>query len=156
MLMNKKEHFFKMAHCINEEYKWSIQPVEVDVKRHQISVQLSTTVKRTKKGSRVIKDGKGYKRIISGTKILVEKKPHYKKPSWNPPRAKELRVSDDGENWFEPTSEDYKELTGLYVEYWGHNNKWNRFIENGELVKRDKVEYAFVDAIDTIDTKQMH
>ena len=139
-----------MAHCINEEYKWSIQPVEVDVKRQQISVQLSTSVKERGKGN-LTRDSidKGYKRIFSETNILVEKKPHYKNASWNPPRVKELRVSYDGENWSESTSKDYKELTGLYVEYWGHNNKWNRFIENGKLVKHDKVEYAFVDAIDT-------
>lgn len=140
-----------MAHCINEEYR-SMQPVEVDIKSKQISVQLSTTVKRTKQGSGFITNNSikdGYKRVICGNNILVEKKPHYKNAYWNPPRVKELRVSYDGENWSEPISKDYKELTGLYVEYWGHNSKWNRFIENGQLVNHNKVNYAFVDAIDT-------
>lgn len=140
-----------MAHCVMEEYR-SMQPVEVDIKRQQISVQLSTTVKRTKKGSgfitkKSIEDG--YKRVICGNNILVEIAPHYKDPRWNPPRVKELRVSCDGENWSESTSKNYKELTGLYIDYKGDNGKWNSFIENGKLVKNDKVEFAFVDAIDT-------
>ena len=50
--------------------------------------------------------------------------------------------------WFY-TKSNYTELTGLYVDYKGDNNKWNSFIENGKLVKNDKIEYAFVDAIDT-------
>lgn len=135
-----------MAHCVIEEYR-SIQPVKVRVKRHLISVQLSTSVKAREKGG-LTRDSidKGYKRIISETNILVEKKPHYKKASWNAPRAKELRASFDGEKWYESTS---KELTGLYVDYKGDNGKWNSFIENGKLVKNDKIEYAFVDAIDT-------
>jgi len=143
-----------MEQCYEEEID-SIDPESIKVKQQEISVKLSTTVKENKKGKRQLKNGSikdGYKRIISGTKILVEKAPHYKKPSWNPPRAKELRVSYDGKYWFYTKSE-YTELRGLYVDYKGHNNKWNRFIENGELVKHDKVEYAFVDAIDT---KQMH
>ena len=65
---------------------------------------------------------------------------------------KELRASYDGKNWFYTKSE-YTELTGLYVDYKGDNGKWNRFIENGKLVKNDKIEYAFVDAIDTRQTR---
>jgi hypothetical protein len=143
-----------MEECYEEEIE-SMDPESVYVKQRQISVQLSTTVKRTKKGSRSIEDDsikEGYKRIISGTKILVEKKPHYRKVSWNPPRAKELSVSCDGENWSEPISKEYTELRGLYVKYKGTTGDWYRFIENGELVKHNKIEYSFVDAIDTRQT----
>lgn len=146
-----------MDHCYEEEIE-SMDPESVYVKQRQISVQLSTTVKENKKEKRHLKKESiedGYKRVICGTKMLVERAPHYKDPSWNPPRAKELRVSYDGKYWFYTNSE-YTELRGLYVEYRGTSDEWNRFIENGELVKHDKVEYAFVDAIDTIDTRQTH
>ena len=140
-----------MEECYEEEIE-SIDPESVKVKKRHISVQLSNDVKVDKKGSKKMNRSsidKGYKRVISGSKILVEIAPHYKDPSWNPPRVKELRVSRDGENWSESTSKNYKELTGLYVDYKGDNGKWNSFIENGKLVKNDKIEYAFVDAIDT-------
>ena len=143
-----------MEDCYEEEIE-SMDPESVYVKQRQITVQLSTTVKEKKKGKRHLKIEsikEGYKRVNSGTKILVEKNPHYKKVSWNPPRAKELRVSCDGENWFEPISKEYTELRGLYVEYKGTTGVWYRFIENGELVKHNKIEYAFVDAIDTRQT----
>ena len=140
-----------MEECYEGEIE-SIDPESVKVKKRHISVQLSNDVKVDKKGSKKMNRSsidKGYKRVISGSKILVEIAPHYKDPSWNPPRVKELRVSCDGENWSESTSKNYKELTGLYVDYKGDNGKWNSFIENGKLVKNDKIEYAFVDAIDT-------
>jgi len=144
-----------MDHCYEEEIK-SIDPESIKVKQQGISVKLSTTVKENKKGKRHLKKESikdGYKRVICGNNILVEIAPHYKDPRWNPPRVKELRVSYDGKYWSESTSKNYKELTGLYIDYKGDNGKWNSFIENGKLVKNDKVEFAFVDAIDT---KQTH
>ena len=143
-----------MEECYEEEVE-SIDPESVKVKKRLISVQLSNDVKVDKKGSKKMNKSsivKGYKRLISGSKILVERSPHYKDPSWNPPCVKELRVSYDGKYWFYTKSE-YTELRGLYVEYKGTTGVWYRFIENGELVKHDKVEYAFVNAIDT---KQKH
>ena len=139
-----------MDHCYEEEIE-SIDPESIKVKQREISVKLSTKVKENKKGKRHLKKESikdGYKRVICGNNILVEIAPHYKDPSWNPPRVKELRVSYDGKYWFYTKSE-YTELRGLYVDYKGDNGKWNSFIENGKLVKHDKVEYAFVDAIDT-------
>ena len=158
--MNKKRILFKMScdmeivewmnNCYKEEIE-SIDPETVKVKKRQISVQLSNDVKVDKKRSKKMKPSsidKGYKRVISGSKILVERSPHYKIPSWNPPCVKELRVSYDGKYWFYTKSE-YTELRGLYVNYKGVNDKWYSFIENGELVKHNKIEYAFVDSIDT-------
>jgi hypothetical protein len=141
----------------------NVIPESVDIKGNGLSIQLSTTVKVdkpfTKKMSQSSIDN-GYKRVICGSNILVEIAPHYKKPSWNPPRASDIRVSNDGENWLKSTSKEYTVLSGLYVEYKGVKDKgvkdkgksWYRFIENGQLVNHDKVKYAFVDAIDTRQT----
>lgn len=133
----------------------NVIPESVDIKGNGLSIQLSTTVKVdkpfTKKMSQSSIDN-GYKRVICGSNILVEIAPHYKDPSWNPPRASEIRVSNDGENWLKSTSKEYTVLSGLYVEYKGTTGVWYRFIENGQLVNHDKVKYAFVDAIDTRQT----
>jgi hypothetical protein len=100
------------------------------------SIHFSTLVRVNKKGSKPMTKGsieKGYKRIISGTKLLDLRKTGGK---WSPPRAKDLKGSEDGMNWA----------------YLGDNDKWYKFIVNGALFKDENCEYMFVDAIDTIPT----
>ena len=100
-----------------EEYR-SMQPVEVDIKRQQISVQLSTTVKAVKSGKKMGKSSmKEYKRIISGTNIMIDGDIN---GIWSTPRAKELKPSSDG---------------GSY-EYLGDKGKWVQFIKNNELITK--------------------
>jgi len=119
-----------MDQCYEEKIE-SIDPESV--KKRQISVQLSKDVKVDKKGSKKINRSsidKGYKRVISGSKILIDGELN---EIWSTPIAKELRISYDGTYWIHTASEN-SEICGLYCEYLGVKDLWIRFIDNGKLI----------------------
>ena len=121
-----------MDHCYEEEIE-SMDPESVYVKQRQISVKLSNDVKVDKKGSKKMNKSsivKGYKRVISGSKILID---GCLEGVWSTPIGKELRISYDGKFWIHTNSEKC-EICGLYCEYLGVNGLWRRFIDNGKLI----------------------
>ena len=128
-----------MDNCYKEEID-SIDPESVKVKKRQISVQLSNDVKVDKKGSKKMNRSsidKGYKRMISGSKILID---GCLEGVWSTPIGKELRVSYDGHFWIHTNSENC-EICGLYCEFLGVKGLWRRFIDNGKLIDN----YSLVD-----------
>ena len=89
-----------------------------DIRVNGLSVQLSTTVKVKKKGKKMGKSSiNEYKRIISGTNIMIDGDIN---GIWSTPRAKELKVSSDGESY----------------EYLGDRGNWVQFIKNNELITK--------------------
>ena len=121
-----------MEQCYEEEID-SIDPESVKVKKRQISVQLTNDVKVDKKRSKKMNRSsidKGYKRLISGSKILID---GCLEGVWSTPIAKELRISYDGKYWIHTNSENC-EICGLHCEYLGVNGLWRRFIDNGKLI----------------------
>ena len=95
----------------------NVIPESVDIKDNGLSIQLSNTVKVDKKGKRMGKSSinKGYKRIIFGSNIMIDGPID---GIWSTPRAKALKVSNDGKNY----------------EYLGDKGKWIQFIKNNDLI----------------------
>ena len=96
----------------------NVIPESVDIKGNGLSIQLSTTVKVDKPFTKKIYQSsidKGYKRIIFGSNIMIDGPID---GIWSTPRAKALRVSNDGKNY----------------EYLGDKGKWIQFIKNNELI----------------------
>jgi hypothetical protein len=121
-----------MEDCYMKEVE-SMERESLYVKKRQISVQLSNDVKVDKKCSKKMNRtsiDKGYKRIISGSKILID---GCLEGVWSTPIAKELRISYDGKFWIHTNSENC-EICGLYCECLGVNGLWRRFIDNGKII----------------------
>jgi len=105
-----------MDECYREN-EGSVNTGSLDIKVNGLSIQLSNTVKVDKKGKRMGKSSinKGYKRIIFGSNIMIDGPID---GIWSTPRAKALRVSNDGKNY----------------EYLGDKGKWIQFIKNNDLI----------------------